>query len=357
MEISTNSLQTLAISGSTSLFMSDESTTLASNDSKSDPPVEDYQLPSNSPDPLAASFTSGSCNPETQVIADVNTLSSLCPYTKYPDLSVFGGRFSLSLGLPLLPIFPKGSFSCKFKIYGEKGKRKHKRPFIASDSYSAGNRNISEDTGASFLDSGVREQLKDPVGVSLSPAFSPVCRPTKMNPEQKKRLRTRASKVYYPSTDITIGNSKEIIYPKLWDSNWGVGCPSGCARFEGVLGALRYKLSRSDSRSTDGHRASLSCTDASSMSVRELRVRNRNALVQFGSARGDGCSRYRDAKDALGIAFRRKLLMVDRSGIHSWGLFCLEAIYEHEFICFYVGELVSHRVAELRETIYKSIGT
>lgn len=45
-------------------------------------------------------------------------------------------------------------------------------------------------------------------------------------------------------------------------------------------------------------------------------------------------------------------LFVSRSKIHLWGLFTSKPIKQHDLIVYYKGELVSNRVAFLREQIY-----
>ncbi|KAI8820950.1 uncharacterized protein EV422DRAFT_496080 [Fimicolochytrium jonesii] len=53
---------------------------------------------------------------------------------------------------------------------------------------------------------------------------------------------------------------------------------------------------------------------------------------------------------------RRRRLKFAKSPIHDWGLFAMEPIDAGEFVIEYVGEIVRHKVADLREKVYERQG-
>eukprot|EP00002_Diphylleia_rotans_P030848 TRINITY_DN6382_c0_g1_i2.p1 TRINITY_DN6382_c0_g1~~TRINITY_DN6382_c0_g1_i2.p1 ORF type:complete len:1204 (+),score=171.94 TRINITY_DN6382_c0_g1_i2:45-3656(+) len=56
------------------------------------------------------------------------------------------------------------------------------------------------------------------------------------------------------------------------------------------------------------------------------------------------------------LSKREKLLTFQRSSIHNYGLFALEAINQNEMVIEYIGEIVRERVADIREIRYQMDG-
>jgi len=56
------------------------------------------------------------------------------------------------------------------------------------------------------------------------------------------------------------------------------------------------------------------------------------------------------------LKFRKKNMKFAKSGIHAWGLFALEPIAAEEMVIEYVGQVVRHKVADIREKQYEAIG-
>jgi SET domain-containing protein len=53
---------------------------------------------------------------------------------------------------------------------------------------------------------------------------------------------------------------------------------------------------------------------------------------------------------------RKKRLKFDKSLIHDWGLFALEAIPANDMVIEYIGEVVRQKVADMREKAYEQSG-
>ena len=54
--------------------------------------------------------------------------------------------------------------------------------------------------------------------------------------------------------------------------------------------------------------------------------------------------------------FRKKHLKFAKSGIHDWGLFALEPIAAEEMVIEYVGQVIRHSMANMREKNYEAVG-
>ncbi|KAL0224705.1 hypothetical protein RCL1_002617 [Eukaryota sp. TZLM3-RCL] len=59
---------------------------------------------------------------------------------------------------------------------------------------------------------------------------------------------------------------------------------------------------------------------------------------------------------SVSLSRRKKLLQLDKSKIHAWGLYALEPIEADEVVCEYVGEIIRVKVADVRERHYQCSG-
>lgn len=53
---------------------------------------------------------------------------------------------------------------------------------------------------------------------------------------------------------------------------------------------------------------------------------------------------------------RQKSLRFMRSRIHEWGLFAMEPINAGDMVIEYIGEVIRHKVADIREKMYEKMG-
>lgn len=82
-------------------------------------------------------------------------------------------------------------------------------------------------------------------------------------------------------------------------------------------------------------------------SSRSNRAQNRRLQVSFENYSGELFSK------SSAFSSRKKKLILGRSSIHSWGLFCGEDIEAGDMVIEYVGEMIRHTVANIRERKYE----
>ncbi|KAL0244618.1 hypothetical protein GEMRC1_008700 [Eukaryota sp. GEM-RC1] len=94
-----------------------------------------------------------------------------------------------------------------------------------------------------------------------------------------------------------------------------------------------------------------------------LRMRQRISALDTETSASSRSTR-RQMRDRLGgysskgasLGKRTKLLQLDKSPIHAWGLYALEPIEKEEAVCEYVGEIIRSKVSDIRESIYNRSG-
>ncbi|XP_068901901.1 histone-lysine N-methyltransferase SETD1 isoform X4 [Tenebrio molitor] len=83
---------------------------------------------------------------------------------------------------------------------------------------------------------------------------------------------------------------------------------------------------------------------------REARSNQRRLLTAFGGDTDSDLLKFNQLK------FRKKHLKFAKSAIHDWGLFAMEPIAADEMVIEYVGQMIRHSVADLRERKYEATG-
>ncbi|KAL0218832.1 hypothetical protein P9112_004485 [Eukaryota sp. TZLM1-RC] len=95
-----------------------------------------------------------------------------------------------------------------------------------------------------------------------------------------------------------------------------------------------------------------------------LSLRQRICALE-GDKKPSHRTQRRQIRDRLGnfstnsknVLFRRsKLVQLDKSKIHAWGLYALEPIAPEEVVCEYVGEVIRTKVSDIRESMYNNSG-
>ncbi|CAH0549275.1 unnamed protein product [Brassicogethes aeneus] len=130
---------------------------------------------------------------------------------------------------------------------------------------------------------------------------------------------------------------------------------TGCARTEGY-----YKIAPHEKARYKYHHAKYHAVTSPSEHQphitkmqglsREARSNQRRLLTAFGSDTDSDLLKFNQLK------FRKKQLKFAKSAIHDWGLFAMEPIAADEMVIEYVGQMVRHSIADLRETKYEAIG-
>ncbi|XP_023017776.2 SET domain containing 1 isoform X1 [Leptinotarsa decemlineata] len=127
---------------------------------------------------------------------------------------------------------------------------------------------------------------------------------------------------------------------------------SGSARTEGYYkisahekSRYKYHHAKSNAIMTD----SVQATTKQGLS-REARSNQRRLLTAFGSVTDSELLKFNQLK------YRKKQLKFAKSAIHDWGLFAMEPIAADEMVIEYVGQMIRHSVADLREQKYEATG-
>jgi len=137
---------------------------------------------------------------------------------------------------------------------------------------------------------------------------------------------------------------------------------SGCARAEGYR-SLMEKVRRRRRQAKDffveelQKRANATAADATSRSDRLKRRRQQVDAME--SAEADNTTNN-TANNHIHVpnqlAVRTKRLRFDRSRIHDWGVFAVEAIDKDEMVIEYIGEYIRQALADHREKLYEASG-
>ncbi|EFA05618.2 histone-lysine N-methyltransferase SETD1B [Tribolium castaneum] len=127
---------------------------------------------------------------------------------------------------------------------------------------------------------------------------------------------------------------------------------TGCARTEGYYKIAahekaKYKYHHAKSHAIVSQNAPVSKMQGLS---REARSNQRRLLAAFGGDTDSDLLKFNQLK------FRKKHLKFAKSAIHDWGLFAMEPIAADEMVIEYVGQMVRHSVADLRERKYEATG-
>uniref|UniRef100_A0A9E8M5P1 [histone H3]-lysine(4) N-trimethyltransferase n=1 Tax=Colaphellus bowringi TaxID=561076 RepID=A0A9E8M5P1_9CUCU len=127
---------------------------------------------------------------------------------------------------------------------------------------------------------------------------------------------------------------------------------TGSARTEGY-----YKISAHEKSRYKYHHAKSNAITMANVPAatkqglsREARSNQRRLLTAFGSDTDSDLLKFNQLK------FRKKQLKFAKSAIHDWGLFAMEPIAADEMVIEYVGQMVRHSVADLREQKYEATG-
>ncbi|KAG5900058.1 hypothetical protein JTB14_016032 [Gonioctena quinquepunctata] len=127
---------------------------------------------------------------------------------------------------------------------------------------------------------------------------------------------------------------------------------TGGARTEGYYKISAHEKSRYKYHHAKSHAISTGSVPAATKQglSREARSNQRRLLTAFGSDTDSDLLKFNQLK------FRKKQLKFAKSAIHDWGLFAMEPIAADEMVIEYVGQMVRHSVADLREQKYEATG-
>ncbi|CAH2007526.1 unnamed protein product [Acanthoscelides obtectus] len=127
---------------------------------------------------------------------------------------------------------------------------------------------------------------------------------------------------------------------------------TGSARTEGYYKLSAHEKSRYKYHHAKSHAISTASVPAATKQglSREARSNQRRLLTAFGSDTDSDLLKFNQLK------FRNKQLKFAKSAIHDWGLFAMEPIAADEMVIEYVGQMVRHSVADLREQKYEATG-
>ncbi|XP_030747354.1 histone-lysine N-methyltransferase SETD1 [Sitophilus oryzae] len=126
---------------------------------------------------------------------------------------------------------------------------------------------------------------------------------------------------------------------------------TGCARTEGYYKMTAHEKSRYKYHHAKAHAVTMTAAAPAKQGLsREARSNQRRLLTAFGSATDSDLLKFNQLK------FRKKQLKFAKSAIHDWGLFAMEPIAADEMVIEYVGQMVRHSVADLREQKYEATG-
>ncbi|KAJ8913700.1 hypothetical protein NQ315_007417 [Exocentrus adspersus] len=127
---------------------------------------------------------------------------------------------------------------------------------------------------------------------------------------------------------------------------------TGSARTEGYYKMSAHEKSRYKYHHAKSHAISMANVSAATKQglSREARSNQRRLLTAFGSDTDSDLLKFNQLK------FRKKQLKFAKSAIHDWGLFAMEPIAADEMVIEYVGQMVRHSVADLREQKYEATG-
>ncbi|KAL1500734.1 hypothetical protein ABEB36_006180 [Hypothenemus hampei] len=127
---------------------------------------------------------------------------------------------------------------------------------------------------------------------------------------------------------------------------------TGSARTEGYYKMTAHEKSRYKYHHAKVHAIQMSATGPANKQglSREARSNQRRLLTAFGGDTDSDLLKFNQLK------FRKKQLKFAKSAIHDWGLFAMEPIAADEMVIEYVGQMVRHSVADLREHKYEATG-
>lgn len=126
----------------------------------------------------------------------------------------------------------------------------------------------------------------------------------------------------------------------------------GSARTEGYYKMTAHEKSRYKYHHAKAHAIQMAASGPANKQglSREARSNQRRLLTAFGGDTDSDLLKFNQLK------FRKKQLKFAKSAIHDWGLFAMEPIAADEMVIEYVGQMVRHSVADLREQKYEATG-
>ncbi|ENN77633.1 hypothetical protein D910_07611 [Dendroctonus ponderosae] len=127
---------------------------------------------------------------------------------------------------------------------------------------------------------------------------------------------------------------------------------TGCARTEGYYKMSAHEKSRYKYHHAKAHAIQMAASAPANKQglSREARSNQRRLLTAFGGDTDSDLLKFNQLK------FRKKQLKFAKSAIHDWGLFAMEPIAADEMVIEYVGQMVRHSMADLREHKYEATG-
>ncbi|KAF7283644.1 hypothetical protein GWI33_023282 [Rhynchophorus ferrugineus] len=126
---------------------------------------------------------------------------------------------------------------------------------------------------------------------------------------------------------------------------------TGSARTEGYYKMTAHEKSRYKYHHAKAHAVTMTTAAPAKQGLsREARSNQRRLLTAFGSETDSDLLKFNQLK------FRKKQLKFAKSAIHDWGLFAMEPIAADEMVIEYVGQMIRHSVADLREQKYEATG-
>ncbi|XP_050314928.1 histone-lysine N-methyltransferase SETD1-like isoform X3 [Anthonomus grandis grandis] len=127
---------------------------------------------------------------------------------------------------------------------------------------------------------------------------------------------------------------------------------TGSARTEGYYKMTAHEKSRYKYHHAKAHAIQMAAAAPANKQglSREARSNQRRLLTAFGGDTDSDLLKFNQLK------FRKKQLKFAKSAIHDWGLFAMEPIAADEMVIEYVGQMVRHSVADLREQKYEATG-